>query len=258
MKRSTKKLDTASLPYSAVIFSPHPDDETLGCGGTVIKKRRAGADVRIVYMTDGRRSHVPLMSEDVLAELRFREAHEACKALGVDEDHIIFLGFHDARLSEALDLASRKVLDILSDTEPTEVFIPYHMESLGDHWATNKCVLAALKNHRSEVAIYEYPVWFWHHWPWISLPRYGLRNKLAALKEAAFSCFRLLRDFNHVVWIEDVLRHKHTALNRYKSQMSRLTHDSRWPILSDVSNGEWLKCFFQQNEVFYRYNLHDH
>jgi LmbE family N-acetylglucosaminyl deacetylase len=40
-----------------VVFSPHPDDETLGCGSTIIKKKRLGADVTIVFMTDGSKSH---------------------------------------------------------------------------------------------------------------------------------------------------------------------------------------------------------
>ncbi len=38
---------------SALVFSPHPDDESLGCGGTIIKKKSLGARVKLVHMTDG-------------------------------------------------------------------------------------------------------------------------------------------------------------------------------------------------------------
>jgi len=57
MKHVVSELDEKDLGCTATVFSPHPDDETLGCGGTIIKKKRAGAEVKIFYMTDGRKSH---------------------------------------------------------------------------------------------------------------------------------------------------------------------------------------------------------
>ena len=42
------------LEHNVIIFSPHPDDETLGCGGTIAKKVKEGYQVKIVFMTDGR------------------------------------------------------------------------------------------------------------------------------------------------------------------------------------------------------------
>ena len=59
--------ETLCRPRAAMVFAPHPDDETLGCGGTVVKLRRAGVDVHIVFMTDGRHSH---------------DAHTAMRAAG--------------------------------------------------------------------------------------------------------------------------------------------------------------------------------
>jgi hypothetical protein len=53
--------DDLSLRRSAVVFAPHPDDETLGCGGTIVRKIRAGARVRLVVMTDGGSSHRELL-----------------------------------------------------------------------------------------------------------------------------------------------------------------------------------------------------
>jgi len=35
-----------------VVFAPHPDDETLGCGGTIAKRVREKWEVLIVIMTD--------------------------------------------------------------------------------------------------------------------------------------------------------------------------------------------------------------
>src|SRR5687768_6580034 len=51
MERLATPLGEEELGRSAMVFAPHPDDETLGCGGTILQKRRAGASMRIVFMT---------------------------------------------------------------------------------------------------------------------------------------------------------------------------------------------------------------
>src|SRR5687768_14458265 len=38
------------------VIAPHPDDEMLGAGGTLIRARSAGASVRCIYLTSGRPS----------------------------------------------------------------------------------------------------------------------------------------------------------------------------------------------------------
>jgi LmbE family N-acetylglucosaminyl deacetylase len=40
-----------------MVFSPHPDDDVIACGGTIRARARAGARVVIVYSTDGSMSH---------------------------------------------------------------------------------------------------------------------------------------------------------------------------------------------------------
>ena len=62
---------------SCVVIAPHPDDETLGCGAIIARKRAAGTNVRVVIVTDGRRSHrsdkIPVHR---LIALRRKEAQE--------------------------------------------------------------------------------------------------------------------------------------------------------------------------------------
>lgn len=240
------------LGRSAVVFSPHPDDETLGCGGTIIKKRRAGARVTVVFMTNGGGSHENLISADGLKAIRVREAVAAGRALGVRENDVVFLELEDGSLNENQYRAIRKVSEVLLAQQHEEVFIPYWGEAQPDHCSTNRIVLSALRLCGSRAVIYEYPVWFWRHWPWV---RESVRSprEIMNLVRNALAGVRFLRDFRCGVYIGDVLERKRAVLDEYRSQMTRLIPDARWTTLGDICDGEFLRCFFQEYEVFHRY-----
>ena len=248
------ELNENTLGRSAAVFSPHPDDETLGCGGTIIKKIRAGAEVKIVFMTHGQKSHQHIIPENKLKAMRIKEALAASRKLGVEES--VFLGFNDGELSKNQNSATQKVLKLLLSQQPSEIFIPYYKEPVlwsADHLATNRIVLDALQAYGRTVVIYEYPIWFWYHWPWISMSISNLRGLLVFLRDRFVSPLSLLRDFHCSIFVGDVLKLKRDALDQYASQMKRISADPRLVTLSDVSNGEFLECFFQDREVFRRY-----
>jgi len=250
----TSEIHGEDLARPVIVFSPHPDDETLGCGGTIIKKRKVGSDVTIVFMTDGHQSHAHLIAAHRLKSIRAREALAASGVLGVGESDVLFLGFEDGELCENQDAAILKVVEILQHRRPDEIFIPYHREALPDHVATHGIVVSALHTCGSNVTVYEYPIWFWHQWPWVSVPLALRRETFATLKDSIVAGFglRLLWDFRYSVYIGDVLELKRTALTQYKSQMIRLIPDPRWMTLDDVWGGEFLPCFFQDHEIFHR------
>jgi len=113
MNRIMSEFDENALGRSAVVFSPHFDDETLGCGGTILKKKRAGADVKIVFMTDGSKSHRRLISENELKAIRASEGLAASRSLGLNACDICFLEFEETKLSEHLDAATNRVTEML-------------------------------------------------------------------------------------------------------------------------------------------------
>jgi LmbE family N-acetylglucosaminyl deacetylase len=244
------------LGLDAVIFSPHFDDETLGCGGTIIKKKRAGADIKIVFMTDGSKSHRHLISEDKLKAIRANEGIAATQSLGLEKSDIFLLGFEETKLNEQMNIATNKVADILLQQQPEEVFIPFHKEpqlwSL-DHLATYNIVKSVLQKYGKNTIIYEYPIWFWYNWPWINPMIQSPQELLKSSKNSLISIFRLLKELRYAVFIGEVLQLKRMVLDQYRSQMTRIIPDPRWRVLSDISNGEWLECFFQEYEVFSRY-----
>lgn len=249
-------LSAQDLAASAIIFAPHQDDETLGCGGTIIRKQEAGAEVKIVFMTDGRRSHHRFIPEEKLIILRQQEAIKAAQTLGVAAENVIFLAFRDGELQQWATKAIAQVNELLQLHQPQQVFIPYHRETHPDHLATNQIVSAALNNYSQQVSIYEYPVWYWHHFPWTE--RWGDRAlQIAYLKASIKARFgqQLIEEFNYRVDIEPVKAQKQLALAQHQTQMKPLVDDPDWGLLQDVSEGKWLECFFQTQEIFRRTNI---
>lgn len=243
-----------SLERTAIVFSPHQDDETLGCGGTIIKKVQSGAPLKIVFMTDGSQSHSHLISANDLRDIRSNEALAAAEKLGVASQDVVFLNITDGTLSQNHRVAVGKVKEILLSMLPEEVFIPYSQDGIPDHNATCHIVLSALRESGLRVTVYEYPVWFWCNWPWTTLGR-NQEPSSNNLQRNWVTGVNWIKYFRYAVDIREVLELKHLALEQHRSQMTRLILDPRWQTLGDVAQGEFLQCFFQNHEFFYRYRL---
>ncbi len=256
-------LNTVSTPTeedlrtSALVFAPHPDDETLGCGGTILRKRDVGADVGIVFMTDGRTSHRRLISEDRLVAMRAQEAIAASRVLGVDERRVTLLDFADGQLDRHRDEAQRRIVTLLREQSPREIYIPCREEPPRDHWVTREIVLAAAREVGAPTTVLEYPVWFWYHWPWVSVMASAANQRRTILKNSLRERFglRFRRVFNYAVSVDTMLERKRSALEQHATQMSQIDGNENWLTLEDVCDGEWLACFFQGVELFRRYDL---
>ncbi len=248
------ECDQKQLERSAIIFAPHQDDETLGCGGTIIRKKQAGADLKIVFMTDGCTSHSHLMTQSELKNIRREEALAAAQKLGVEERDVIFLEVKDGTLSNNLIATIERVSKIILNFLPQEIFIPYGQDGVPDHDATNHIVIAALKKCEFSAMVYEYPVWFWNHYPWTKGTE-NQKNILPFFKNNLIPGFSLLKEFKSSVYIGDILEDKRAALNEHKSQISELIPHPHWLTLQDVSQGEFLECFFQNYELFRKYKI---
>jgi LmbE family N-acetylglucosaminyl deacetylase len=253
LERAARQVPDSELGRGALVFSPHPDDESLGCGGTILKKKKAGATVKLVHVSDGGGS-TTLIPRDQLIAMRRQESRNAGRVLGVDD--IYFLDLPDGQLGENMPAAIERVAGILRQESPEEIFVPYirePMKQAADHVAVTNIVLAALRRQPKPVTVWEYPVWFWLHWPWVSFsqdtpplkPKHILKNSLLAHFGA-----RAFLDLKHKVNIVEVLQQKRAAIAEHKSQTEKLFDHPSWITLEQLSNGELMDCFYQEYEFF--------
>ena len=256
LARGAGAPDDAMLARSAVVFSPHYDDETLGAGGTIIRKLARGATVHVVFMTDGSRSHAHAIEPARLSAMRRNESLAAMDALGVPRDQVTFLELPETRLRQHRDEAIDRVADLLVRLRSEQVFVPSTLEPLlwsPDHQVTTEVVFRALERVRAAPEVVEYLVWFWYHWPWVSVRRGSDVRQLLRLTWAGRFGLTGAGVLNTAVPVGDVLGQKRAALEAYASQMTRLSTNTPWPVLGDVAQGEFLRCFFQPTELFKRY-----
>ncbi|MEL7035084.1 MAG: PIG-L deacetylase family protein [Cyanobacteria bacterium J06592_8] len=238
-----------NLKRSAIIFAPHPDDETLGCGGTMIRKKQAGAEIKVVFMTDGSQSHAHLISAAELKSIRAQEALAAAQKLGLSETDIIFLNVRDGTLANYQEIAIKNVAKILLKYLPEEIFVPYSQDGIPDHNATTYIAGSALRRCGFNSTVYEYPIWFFNHWPWVPFEG-NFKTFVSTLSRNLKYSFHFLKTFKCSVDIRDVLEQKQAALAEHKSQVTQLIPNPQWLTLQDISQGQFLNCFFQNHELF--------
>jgi LmbE family N-acetylglucosaminyl deacetylase len=144
----------ATLPLAStdrvLLFSPHPDDESLAAGGLLQRAHINGAAIRIVYLTDGdnnpwaqraveRRIWIGARDRARFAVRRRDEVANALSALGLARDSAEFLAFPDQGLTGLLLRGSEHVVPQLQhDIEmwrPTLIVGPSLRDRHPDHSA---------------------------------------------------------------------------------------------------------------------------
>jgi LmbE family N-acetylglucosaminyl deacetylase len=136
-----------------LVLAPHPDDESIGCGGTLAKLTDAGASVKVVFLTDGEEGDRALRAladgDPRKAELRRelsarrrREAGEALSILAVADSE--FLGGRDGALDAGDRALVERLAGVFDGFRPDLVLLPFVADRHPDHRAATPCLLAAL------------------------------------------------------------------------------------------------------------------
>ena len=166
-----------------MVFAPHPDDELIGCGGSLAKHASKEKRIIVVYMTSGEASKT-FTNKKELARTRETESAKGAKVLGFVST--VYLREPDGSLKVNEKIVNN-VLDIINKEKPNIIYLPYK-NGHKDHKTTNKIVLGALSRYNKKVKVLAYEV------------------------------FIPIQSFTHVEDITEFMTKKIEAIRQHKSQ----------------------------------------
>lgn len=133
---------------TALVLAPHPDDEVLGCGGTMARLAGAGAAVHVGIVT---RADPPAFPADTVAIGR-REAAAAHRLLGVGQTH--YLDQPAVGLDLVPGAALNRAIGVLVDAvEPDTLFIPFLGDVHVDHQRIFQAAMVAVRPRRRTIPV---------------------------------------------------------------------------------------------------------
>ena len=174
-----------------LVVAPHPDDEAIGCGGTLCVHASKGDRIRAVFLTSGELGIFGVAMNEVW-RIREREARAAAKILGIA--HLAFLHCGDGSLNQEIENVAAGLRAEIEKEPPHIIYLPHELEWHPDHKASIAIVRAALEEGaKTELRAYEI---------WTPLP-----------------------DYHHVQDISAVMERKLEALRAHDSQMKQWPYD---------------------------------
>jgi LmbE family N-acetylglucosaminyl deacetylase len=188
-----------------LVISPHPDDEAIGCGGTLLRHVEQGDVVHVLFLTSGEKGGHG-RSETETVRIREEEATEASKILGLEQ--VEFWRAPDGGLQLTEDLVQR-LGRRLEEWNPSVVYVTHGREMHPDHRTSARLIEVALDQaKRSPPDVLMYEVWT----PIQQIDEITdispyIENKLRAIRAYESQCDAV--DFEAAV----------RGLNRYRGEM---------------------------------------
>ena len=138
-----------------LVIAPHPDDEILGCGGTILKMTSKGHNVDVCIVTKGQS---PQFDSEYI-ERGYYEDFRANLSLGVSK--IFSLKFPASNLDMIPQYQiNDSIKDVIEEIEPEEIYIPYYGDIHHDHKIVAEAAMVAARPMKGQCVkrIYAYEV----------------------------------------------------------------------------------------------------
>jgi LmbE family N-acetylglucosaminyl deacetylase len=201
---------------NVLVIAPHPDDESIGCGGAICLHVGRGDRVGVVFLTSGELGLKHLPREQAW-RVREREARAAGKILGAAA--LTFLRCPDWCVGDAESTAAATLRPVLEREAPDLIYVPHAREWHPDHRAALPVVRAALGSGPTPTPhLLTYEVW------------------------------TPLAEYDHVEDITPAMGRKLQAVRRYRSQVNGIRYDRAVHGLSEYRGSLAGRCRYA--EVF--------
>jgi LmbE family N-acetylglucosaminyl deacetylase len=205
---------------NVLVIAPHPDDETIGCGGALYLHAQRGDRVQVVYLTSGELGLKHLTRERAW-RVREREAKTAAKILGIQGCH--FLRLADWQVGDAVRAGARALSPVLRTVAPQMIYVPHRGDWHPDHQAAQDVLCSAVKRVRASV-------------------------RMAVLEIRAYEVWTPLAVYDHVEDISRVMATKVKALRAHRSQLEEFKYERAMRGLNAFRGELTAKCRYA--EVF--------
>ena len=169
-----------------LVLSPHPDDDVIGCGGTLSLLTKENSQIKIIYLTQGSGGTEKRLSQrekKALGEEREEEARRAAKLIGTGD--IEFWRYQDGGLSGGRAIG-KLMTELIVKFDPEVIFCPSFQDSHPDHVQTVRILCGALKNMPN----FRGEIWSYEVWSPLFANRLIKIDGVIEVKKQALSCHK--------------------------------------------------------------------
>jgi len=228
-------LESDLIPYSvslpagnrSIVLAPHPDDETLGCGGTIRLLMESKKQVKVVFLTSGDKADPSHQASKIIHHethvtnyslMREKEAVGALKVLGTPDYE--FLRFPDRELNSHYNSVLDRLSEVTKIYAPDTIYSPSMIELNPDHRTTAALAMEIQRINKGRIMFYE-----------ITTP---------------------LRP-NTLVEVTSIFGIKKRAIKKYKSQLKLMDYLRHITALNtmralSVQNARYVEAFWRVDE----------
>lgn len=205
------------LESSILVFVSHPDDEVLGCGGTIARHTNERDNVYLLILSTGLSSRNSQTTSDQYSKL-FLSTQSSSKILGITEFKI--LKYPDNSLDTIPRLrVIQSIESIISQISPITIYTHHYGDVNIDHLITCESLLTAAR----------------------PMPNSCVKN-IYSFEVPSSTNYQFLPDSsrafrpNHYVDVSDYLNLKLLALKEYESEMRCWPHPRSYKYLEYLTH----------------------
>jgi len=216
------------IKEKVLVITPHPDDETLGCGGTLLLLKNKGYKINWLIITDVY-EEFGFSKEKILS--RNAEIDSVSSRYGFDK--VIRVGIPTSKVDELSkgELVS-KISNVFNEIQPNIIFVPFYNDVHTDHKAIAEATISCTK---------------WFRYPYVDKVLY-----YETLSETDFNIDSTSFKFNPNVYfdISEYLEEKLSIMKIYASEIEEFPFPRSIKAIRSLAYLRGAQCGAEAAEAF--------